>query len=167
MKLTGSIHLIQLLPSGLRRFSNHTSGKRNNGQLLVNFLQIRSVALTPDGRITASGGDDSFVHYWDISTGECFRICKGHAQTVLSVAFSPDGKTLATCSEDTTVRLRDTLSGQCFKTLQAHTHRISSVAFSPDSKTLASCSEDYTLRLWDAKTGQCLKTVYGQNTPVY
>ena len=56
---------------------------------------IRSVAISPDGKILASGSDDKTVKLWNMTTGQEIRTLNGHSGLVRSVALSPDGKTLA------------------------------------------------------------------------
>ena len=67
---------------------------------------VNSVALSPDGKTLAGGGDDDTVRLRDVATRhQIGRPFTGHAIAVYSVAFSPDGRTLASGSTDDTVRL--------------------------------------------------------------
>jgi len=52
------------------------------------------VSVTPDGKTAVSGGFDKTLRVWNLITGECLRILKGHASYVLSVSLTPDGKTM-------------------------------------------------------------------------
>jgi WD40 repeat protein len=64
-----------------------------------------SVAISPDGKLLASGGDDDAVKVWDLATGTLKERLAGHAAGVWSVAFSPDGKLLASGSQDETIKI--------------------------------------------------------------
>jgi WD40 repeat protein len=60
--------------------------------------RILGLALSPDGRILASGGglqgSAGEVKLWDLASGRLIADLKGHKTWVESVAFSPDGKIL-------------------------------------------------------------------------
>ena len=56
---------------------------------------VNDVAIAPDGRIAASGGENSNeVHIWDLESGDLVRKLEGHTEDVEAVVFSPDGETL-------------------------------------------------------------------------
>ena len=69
------------------------------------LIGVDSVCFSPDGRMVASGSDDSTVRLWDAETGACVRTLEGHSNVVFSVCFSPDGRRLASSSSDRTVRV--------------------------------------------------------------
>ncbi|MCK7508704.1 MAG: hypothetical protein MZV70_34845 [Desulfobacterales bacterium] len=53
---------------------------------------VYSVASSPDGKRTVSGGDDMAVRIWDTATGRQIQALTGHEDAVNSVTFSHDGK---------------------------------------------------------------------------
>ncbi|MFN7931514.1 MAG: WD40 repeat domain-containing protein [Blastocatellia bacterium] len=102
----------------LRTFTGHTD-------------VIRSVAFDPQGRILASGGDDTTVKLWDVESGELLKTLDGHQDFVTSVAFDPQGNTLASGSDDCEIKLWDVQTGQLIHTLTGHNSWVLSVAFDP------------------------------------
>ncbi len=68
---------------------------------------VYGVAISPDGGLAASGGDDRVVRVWDAATGKELLNLRGHRDEINRVGFSPDGRFVASCGEDRTVRVWD------------------------------------------------------------
>jgi RNA polymerase sigma factor (sigma-70 family) len=123
-------------PVALGTLTGHNSG-------------INAIALSPDGRTLASGGQDCQVKLWDVETRreratlqqktrlpEAQR--QAHKSPVFAVTFSPDGKTLASAGgSDLTVRLWNVATGEEKKIFRVDTFEVYAVAFSSDGKALA------------------------------
>jgi WD40 repeat protein len=120
---------------------------------------IQALALSPDGRILASGSDDRTIKLWDFPSGRLLRSLTGHTETVGSLAFSPDGLKLATASDDKTIKLWDVATVQAVATLTDHSNYVTAVAFSPDGRVLASASDDKTIKLWDVASAHLSRTL--------
>ncbi|MGZ4314456.1 MAG: toll/interleukin-1 receptor domain-containing protein [Gaiellaceae bacterium] len=112
---------------------------------------VTHVALSPDGRTAAVGGDGK-VWLWDVGSGaQAAELPGGVGGEVSGLAFSPDSRTLAVASQDLLVRLWDvgtrTPLGAPLGAGDAGAVEVTpTVAFSPDGRVLASGLE--SLRLW-------------------
>jgi WD40 repeat protein len=63
------------------------------------------VAISPDGQLLATDGDNGQVYLYDLASGKLLQTLQAHQEGVRSLAFSPDGKWLATGGADRTARL--------------------------------------------------------------
>ena len=121
------------------------------------------VAISPDGKVLATAGNEGAIKLWDANTGLELASINGHDGKVKHVAYSPDGKTLASASFDWTAKLWDVSSlpsppspdeqrprGPLATIRTGELVRLNSLAVSPDSKTLvAAGTPGHFLTLWD------------------
>ena len=132
--------------------------QRNIATFEGHTKKVNSIAYSPDGKILASGSDDTAIKLWDVNTQRNIATFEGHTAWVHSVAYSPDGKTLASGSDDKTVKLWDVNTQRNIATFEGHTRKVNSIAYSPDGKILASGSDDKTFKLWDVNTQRNIAT---------
>ena len=113
--------------------------------------EVRSVAVSPDGKTVAAGLRYGTIKVWDVPTGE-EKTLKGHAGDVWGVAFTPDGKTLVSGGGEWNrpgeVKLWDLHAEKEIASLK-HTSEVLCVAVSRDGKRMAAGGWDGTIRLWD------------------
>ncbi len=55
---------------------------------------LRAIAVSPDGTLVATGGNDSMVRIWSAVDGSLVKELPGHERHVYNVAFHPSGKFL-------------------------------------------------------------------------
>eukprot|EP00455_Lapot_gusevi_P037704 TRINITY_DN4230_c0_g1_i2.p1 TRINITY_DN4230_c0_g1~~TRINITY_DN4230_c0_g1_i2.p1 ORF type:complete len:181 (+),score=22.75 TRINITY_DN4230_c0_g1_i2:411-953(+) len=96
------------------------------------------------------------MRLWDIQTGQCVRLFKGHNCALTSLAISPLGKLAATGSEDGRVLVWDLSAGKKLAVLSGHRSAVTSLDWSREGTLLASGSAlpEGSVRLWDATFGQ-------------
>ncbi len=124
------------------------------------------VAISPDGRFVAAGGDDGLALLWDAATGkEVGRLSLAN-QWVHAVAFSPDGKTLAAGSSWGLIRRLDLASKKEVPTAGDPDFFPAVMALSPDEKQLATCG-DRTAQIWDLATGRSTLIRREERGPLY
>lgn len=109
---------------------------------------IYSAALSPDGKILATGSYDQKIKLWDVESGKELRTLSGHNGAIYGLAFRPDGKILASASGDRTVKLWDVASGERRDTLAQSLKELYAVAFSPDGRWLVAGGVDNRIRIW-------------------
>jgi WD40 repeat protein len=80
---------------------------------------LKTLALSPDGALLASGARDGIVRLWSAADGKLVKELKGHARDVYSAAFHPDGKSLATGDYDGKILHWDVATGKVVRTLDA------------------------------------------------
>jgi WD40 repeat protein len=156
-------------------------GRMGNPRLEERFWEegtnLKSMAISPDDKIIASGNWRGEIKLWDISTGKFLKTLGKHRKIVNCVAFSPDGKLLASGSTDKTINIWDLLTGRCLRSLSNLpelkkvrpdiSSRINSpeigpiylLAFSPDGRLLASAGGLNLLVIWEVKTGKIFSSL--------
>lgn len=122
-------------------------------RLYQHSSSVQSVMFDPTGDVLASGGDDTVIRLWDVTTQSIKAELRGHEASVADIAFSRDGQWLASAgSRDNTVKLWDlSVTNPKSITLRAHTSEIRGVAFSPTTDQVASGARDGTIRLWSLR----------------
>jgi WD40 repeat protein/beta-lactamase regulating signal transducer with metallopeptidase domain len=121
-----------------------------------NAFPLSALAISPDGKLLAAGGDEKAVKLIDSATGSLVRLLEGHEDAVCGLAFSPDGSLLASAGQDGLVILWDPATGKLIRKLEGHANWVFCLAFSPDGALLASGGYDRSIRLWDVKKSEPL-----------
>lgn len=133
--------------------------------------EITALAVSPAGRVLASGSRDQSIKFWSLPEGELLHTIprrslwsgEGHSGSITALAFSPRGDTLISGSEDGTIKWWDLEQSQLICTLPSHGWGISSIAFHPKEEWLVCGSSDGLIQLWDLYH-QELITNFSQHT---
>ncbi len=122
---------------------------------------VRSVALSSDGRLLASGSGDKTVKLWSVTRGQLLHTLTGHSTWVRGVTISPDQRLVVSVSNDKTIRLWHSQTGAHQQTLTGHSDWIRAVTFLPLDNILATAGQDKVIHLWDLKRRTILRTLKG------
>jgi WD40 repeat protein/tRNA A-37 threonylcarbamoyl transferase component Bud32 len=125
-----------------------------------------ALAVSPDGRWTATGGFDKAVTIRDAASFQVKNIVGPLRGVVRNIAFSPDSRRIG-ISLAGEIHVLDVATGaEVFPitlppSLRIHNIRTSPLAFSPDGRWIA-VSQGEAIRICDAETGQSLLPLESQ-----
>jgi WD40 repeat protein len=118
-----------------------------------------ALALSEDGRVLASGGEDGVVRVWDGLEQHPRLTLDAHAGGTLSCALSMDGLYLATSGGDGRVRLWSVDSGDAVATWDEHNGAVWAADISRDGQWVVSGGLDGIARVWHANSSTSVHAV--------
>jgi WD40 repeat protein len=119
---------------------------------------VRSLAISRDGGLLASGSADHTIKLWSLREGKLLRVLEGHRDYVDAVGLSPDGKLLVSGGPDKTVRVWSLPEGNPKGVLGDTADALSACAFSPEGTLLATGDDDGKIKVWSLPEGTCRKS---------
>jgi WD40 repeat protein len=126
-------------------------------------LGLNALAVSPDGKLLASGGNERWARVWNIADGQpvaTIDFSGGDGYHNESLAFSADSRRLALGTSRSEVRVVELPSGnELYSKADAEeTGFILGLAFSPDGATIASVGGMGKIRLIEAATGAPIRS---------
>lgn len=124
-----------------------------NGTLLGHFMAhedwVRGVAVTADGNLIASVGQNGVVKLWNASDMKLRATFAEKVTGAQGIAFSPDGTRLAICGFDNYVAIFDVAQGTLLGKWKMSGTSNTAIRFSPDGRLLAAAGRDGKVRVWE------------------
>lgn len=127
----------------------------------IEVSSIDSISITLDGKNIISGGYQH-IKLWDIKSGECIKLFKGHSGCVHSVLITPNGKEIVSASNDNTIKIWDIKSGKCINTIDGN-HDVVSLAITPDGRSIIYGGVYGHITLIDKEKPDDERSFYGHN----
>ncbi len=119
--------------------------------------EIRRFALSLDGKLAASVGEDSgkVLRLWNASTSrEVGHLSVEGTYFCTDPQFSPDGRFVAVGAGDHTIRVLEAGTGREVLRMRGHEHAPVTLQFSRDGRLLVSEGWDRTVRIWEVAGGK-------------
>ncbi|KDN49569.1 hypothetical protein K437DRAFT_255245 [Tilletiaria anomala UBC 951] len=115
--------------------------------------------------VIVSAGSDREIRVWDLNTGECKHVLRGHTATVRCLKVMPGRPIAISGARDHSVRVWDIEKGELIHLLSGHEHFVRCLDVA--GNRIASGSYDATCRIWDVDTGKCLHVLTGHCHQIY
>lgn len=115
--------------------------------LHANIPHVRTIEITPDGKIAAMGTDKNILCLWNLETGK-YQIIKIQRGRIEDIAITADGKKVVFASDNHRAYVYD-FNNDMIKILESHSHMVMAVDITPDGRKAITGSEDHNIRLWD------------------
>jgi WD40 repeat protein len=129
-------------------------------------LEALSIAISGNNLLAASGGRDSSIRLWEVSTGREIRTLKGHAGPVSAVAFLPDSKGLVSGGWDGDVILWDLEANAPQTRIAVKDGVLNAISVHPSGRFVVTEGDRFELRVWDLASGELLRKCRGHSDTV-
>ncbi|XP_060063470.1 F-box and WD repeat domain containing protein 10B-like [Ylistrum balloti] len=143
------------------RFIERESGKEQGPVITGHAGSVRCVYLCEDDGYVLSGSYDTSIRMWNMETGKCMRIFRGHRDTILTVMVY--GDYLVSGAKDNCCKVWNMQTGKCQRTFK---HRKPVWAVAMNEELCITGCEGGRVKVWDVKTGDLVKMLSGHHDQV-
>ncbi len=130
-------HTLRVLPDTVKAKEILTAAESHFQDTGWHKGQVSCVALSKDGRWLVTGGEDTKVKVWDLTTRKVHADLVGHQAWVRAVTFSEEDKVIVSASLDGVIKKWDADSGKELDTIDKDSERLSQTALSHGGRYVA------------------------------
>ncbi|XP_055920580.1 chromatin assembly factor 1 subunit B [Eupeodes corollae] len=146
---------------------------------------VNAVKWSPNGKLLASGDDESVVFIWkqkdesepmmyifdntneqDKEIWITMKVLRGHMEDIYDLSWSPSSQFLVSGSVDNTAIIWDVQKGKSVSILKDHKGFVQGVAWDPKNQYIATLSTDRILRIFDTQTKKVVHRISKSVLPV-
>jgi WD40 repeat protein len=137
------------------------------------FLPVdrwHSIAISPDSRTIAAGGNNANVRIWDVSDPRLWYSennppSEFGEQPIVEMVYSPDGRYIAGCSSYFAF-VQEARTGERLVTISGHFAPSCSVAFDPSGERIAFGTGNGSIHIWDVNRLLTQETIYAEDADI-
>lgn len=120
---------------------------------------VKAVAISKDGTMLISGGEDGQLIEWDANTGKEIRRLDGNSGGITSLAVDSNTGALLSGSMDGTLILWGLQTGNLLRRFSGPGSPVTSVAISTGKPLIVTGYKDGTVILWDLNNSEKIKQI--------
>ncbi len=113
------------------------------------FAAIKTIAISPNLPLVATGSEDRTIRLWNIDTGAEIKSLTGHQKSVESIAFHPHQSGLLFSGDRSgQIKLWQVDPAAELISIDSQQAKVNCIAISPDGKLITSGGSDKTIKIW-------------------
>ncbi|KAJ8582595.1 WD40 repeat-like protein [Rhizopogon salebrosus TDB-379] len=135
--LSGEQQIITCSLDGSLRVWSLQTGKQIGNDWRDGEDEVRTIALSLDGKKVVSGSGDGAIMLWDVDMGKVIAKWTGHKREVWNICWSRDGRRIVSGDGEGTVRVWDVESGKTVLVIETGFDEVYAVIYLPDTTMIA------------------------------